>query len=367
MKLSHAALLAGGAYLGARLARSLLRPSLDWSGKVVLITGGSRGLGLVLARELVDRGARVAVCARDAEALERARAELQARGSRGSAVALAYACDVRDEAAVAALVGRIARDLGPVEVLFNNAGIISMGPVEETTLADFEDSVATHLYGAVNCTRAVLPGMLRAGGGRIVNISSIGGKIPVPHLSAYCAGKFALTGYSGALRAELGRRGVGVTTVCPFVMRTGSQVNALFKGRHRDEFTWFMLAGSIAPFSVPAPDAARRIIAAVERNGAEVLVGVEAAVGARLYGACPRAVSALLGLAARLLPRPGGIGSAQERGLESRTRWSTIAPTRPVYRAALDHNEVAGERRAEVVRILHGSRRAAAATVRTAH
>jgi hypothetical protein len=194
--------------------------------------------------------------------------------------------------------------------------------------------------------------MRRARAGRIVNISSIGGKVPVPHLSSYCAGKFALTGYSGALRAELARCGIGVTTVCPFVMRTGSQVNALFKGRHKEEFTWFMLAGSVAPFSVPAPAAARRIISAVERNRAEVLVGVEAMVGARLYGACPGAVSAVMSWVARLLPRPGGIGASLERGLESRSRWSTIGPTRPVYQAALDNNEVAGDRRADVVRIL---------------
>jgi short-subunit dehydrogenase len=251
------------------------------------------------------------------------------------------------------MVAQVERDLGPVEVLINNAGIISMGPVEEMTVGDYQDSVATHLYGAIHCTQAVLPGMRRAGAGRIVNISSIGGKVPVPHLSAYCAGKFALTGYSGALRAELARTGIGVTTICPFVMRTGSQVNALFKGRNRDEYTWFMLAGSIAPFSVPAPAAARRIIAAVERNQAEVMVGVEAMVGTRLYGVCPQTVSAVMSRVARLLPRPGGIGRSLERGLESRSRWSTIGPTRPVYQAALDNNEVAGERRAEVVRVLH--------------
>jgi hypothetical protein len=136
------------------------------------------------------------------------------------------------------------------------------------------------------------------------------------------------------------------------VMRTGSQVNALFKGRHKGEFTWFMLGGSIAPFSIPAPAAARRIIAAVERNQAEVMIGPEAVLGARLYGACPQTVSAAMSVVARLLPKPGGIGRSRARGLESRTRLASIGPTRPVYRAAIENNEVAGERRAEVVRLL---------------
>jgi NAD(P)-dependent dehydrogenase (short-subunit alcohol dehydrogenase family) len=352
MRARSAALLAGGIYVGARLGRELFRERLDWAGKVVLITGGSRGLGLVLARTLVERGARVAICARDPDGLARARADLESRAPRGSAMVLSLTCDVRDRSQVCWMVDEVERYLGPVDVLFNNAGVITMGPLLEQTDEDYAESLDTHFWGPHHCTRAVLPRMLEAGRGRIVNISSIGGKVPVPHLGSYCTGKFALTGYSGALRAELAPHGIGVTTVCPFVMRTGSQVNARFKGRHRAEFSWFMLAGSIPPFSMPAPAAARRIISAVERNQAEVFVGIEAKLGARLYGFCPGPVLGLMGVIAGLMPRPGGVGTQRIRGLESRSALSSSRPTRPVYRAALHNNQVSGDRRAQVVGLL---------------
>ncbi len=166
---------------GLLLARALVRRvrEFDFAGKAVLITGGSRGLGLVLARELVERGARVAICARDPGELERARVDLQGRGANGG---LAFPCDVTDRAQVQELVRLCQDHFGGIDVLINNAGVIQVGPFEVMTIEDYEEAMRTHFWGPLYTTLAVLPEMRRRRAGRIVNISSIGGKIGVPHL-----------------------------------------------------------------------------------------------------------------------------------------------------------------------------------------
>ncbi|MGH9900873.1 MAG: SDR family NAD(P)-dependent oxidoreductase, partial [Pyrinomonadaceae bacterium] len=225
------ALILAAAGAGALLAaRTFVRRwrEYDLRGKTVLITGGSRGLGLVLARELAREGANLAICARDPAELERARVDLINRGAN----AIAFPCDVTDRAQVKELVDVVRHRFGRIDVLVNNAGVIQVGPVEEMTLEDYEEAMRTHFWGPLHMILEVLPDMRRRGGGRIVNVSSIGGKIGVPHLTPYSASKFALVGLSEALRAELGKDGVVVTTVCPGLMRTGSPRNATFKGQH---------------------------------------------------------------------------------------------------------------------------------------
>jgi short-subunit dehydrogenase len=356
MKKCSLLLIGAGAAAGLALGAALVPAAFDWSGTVVLITGGSRGLGLVLARKLAALGASVCICARDMEELERAHADLRVAG----ADAHSFVCDVTRPDQVQAMVREIQDRLGPVDVLINNAGTITMGPLEEMTLDDYEESMHIYFWAPLHAILAVLPHMRDRRRGQIVNISSIGGKVPVPHLTPYCAGKFALTGLSGCLRAELAHHSIGVTTICPFVMRTGSQLNARMKGRHRAEFAWFMLAGSSAPISIPVERAADRIIRAVERNEAEVMVGLEAKLAAKAYGIAPGLTSCAVSLLARLLPRPGGIGTSSERGLESRTAVATTLPTKPIYRAALKNNQVAGERRRTVEKIVNPPRRRSA-------
>src|SRR5262245_60855164 len=193
-------LLAAGA--GAVWAiRTLVRQQryLDLNGRSVLVTGGSRVLGLVLARELVREGARVAICARDPDELERARPDLEEHGG----TVLAVPCDVGDVDRVGEMVEIVRRRFGGIDVLINNAGVIQVGPVEVMTLDDFREAMQINYWGAVHTTLAVLPEMRRRRAGQIVNISSIGGKISVPHLLPYSASKFALTGFSEGLRAEL--------------------------------------------------------------------------------------------------------------------------------------------------------------------
>jgi NAD(P)-dependent dehydrogenase (short-subunit alcohol dehydrogenase family) len=187
----------------------------DLRKKTVLITGGSRGLGLVLARQFADQGARIIICARAAEELKRAREDLQSRGAE----VLAIECDVTNRAQVAEMMSAIRDFAGSVDVLVNNAGIIQVGPLEVMTREDFERAMNVHFWGPLNTMLAVLPEMRRRRQGRIVNISSIGGKLAIPHLIPYCASKFALAGLSSGMRAELWKEGIKVTTVCPGLMR----------------------------------------------------------------------------------------------------------------------------------------------------
>ncbi len=216
---------------GLLLSRYVLRKLTEYklSNKTVLITGGSRGLGLVLAREFVREGARIAICARDEQELEQARLDLEKRGAE----VMAIDCDVTSNAQVMEMIDAIGRRFGDIDVLVNNAGVIQVGPVEVMTRQDFDQAMQTHFWGPLNTIMAVLPAMRSRKQGRIVNISSIGGKISVPHLVPYSASKFALVGLSKGLRAELLKDGIVVTTVCPGLMRTGSPRNADFKGRHR--------------------------------------------------------------------------------------------------------------------------------------
>ncbi len=283
---------AGGRALGRWLTRYELR------NRTVLITGGTRGLGLELARQAGLAGARVAICGRDSDTLARARETL----SGTSAAALALTCDVSDRHQVAELIRSVHSGLGPIDVLINNAGMVDVGPVGAMTAAEFERDMSTNFWGPLNVILAVLPHMRSRGEGRIVNIASIGGKVSVPHLLPYSSSKFALVGLSDGLRAELRASGILVTTVCPGLMRTGSPRHATFKGRHDAEYTWFSLADNLPLLSMNVERAARRILNAVRHGKSHVVLSLPAKVADKIHGLFPGLTSDALGLANRLLP-----------------------------------------------------------------
>src|SRR5437868_13544933 len=185
------------AYRRLRAGDSLL-------GKTVLITGGSRGLGFAMAQEFSRQGPRLVICARDERELQRARAKLEAVGAE----VLAIPCDVTVQNDVQSLVNEATARFGGIDVLVNNAGVISVGPIEVQTITDFQEAMDVMFWGTVYPTLAVLPQMIRRRQGRIANITSIGGKVSVPHLLPYCCAKFAAVGFSEGPRAELRRHGV---------------------------------------------------------------------------------------------------------------------------------------------------------------
>jgi short-subunit dehydrogenase len=308
----------------------------DLMGKTVLITGGSRGLGLVMAREFVRQGARVAICARDSAELERASEDLMLRGGEVFPVT----CDLTDRMEVERLVCKIPEEFGEIDILVNNAGVISVGPVEEMGIGDFEEAMRTNYWAAVYTILAVLPRMLMQRKGRIVNIASIGGKISVPHLLPYCASKFALAGLSAGLRAELAKDGIVVTTVCPGLMRTGSPRNAIFKGKHRAEYTWFSISDSLPLVSMSAERAARQIVTACKRGDAEVVLSLPAKLAVRFYTHFPELTADLLGVVNQLLPPPGGIGAERARGSESESSLSPSFLTLLGDKAARKNNQL---------------------------
>ncbi len=270
-------------------------------GEVALITGGSRGLGLALARELAKEGCRLAICTRDAAELERAREELE----RGGAEVLAVPCDIRDQGQVQAMVEAVNARFGRVDLLINNAGIISVGPIETMTADDFAHAMDTDFWGVLYPTLAVLPQMRQRRRGRIANITSVGGKISMPHMLPYTSAKFAAVGFSEGLRAELASDGIVVTTVVPSEMKTGSFLHAEFGGDRQGEYRWFAL-GASAPWTMSADRAARIIVRAIKRGTAEMTFPISAKIAARLNGLFPGATASALALVDRLLPDAEG-------------------------------------------------------------
>lgn len=215
----------------------------------------------------------------------------------------------------------VTQRLGPIDVLVNNAGQMLVGPAQHMTRADFQAAMDVHFGGPLNTMLAVLPGMRARSLGHVVNVASIGGVVPIPHMAPYVASKFALVGLSRALREDLGRDGIRITTVCPGPLRTGSPFHARFKGRHRDEFTWFGASDALPFVSTGGIRAARRIVAAVRSGEADVTIGVPARLLRLFDGAAPGCINELLGLIERgVLPAPGGIGKRSRSGADSDDR-----------------------------------------------
>lgn len=304
-------LLALGALLAAAAGlRRALRREADITGDVVLITGGSRGLGLQLAYEFARHDCRIVICGRDPHSLRRAERQLHDFG----ADVLAVACDVTDQEQVESLVQQVRDHFGPVEILVNNAGAIDIAPLSSQPLESFEQAMDVMYWGTIYPTLAVLPEMRARRYGRIVNVTSIGGKASIPHLMPYSGAKFAAVGFSEGLRAELAGSGVLVTTIVPGLMRTGSFLNAFARGQRAREYAWFSVAASLPLLSMEATQAARQIVEATRRGEAERTLTVPAQILARLNGLFPGLTADINGLANRLLPGPGS--RERERGLD---------------------------------------------------
>lgn len=331
------ALAAGAAiYSAARAARA----KSFFREKAIVITGGSRGLGLSVAREFASQGARLAILARDGNELARAAADLHARGA---ADVLPLRCDVRNEGEVQRAIAQAAARFSAIDVLINNAGEIAVGPLATMTREDFTEALAIHFYAPLFTILAALPHMRAQGGGRIVNIASFGGKVAVPHLAPYCASKFALVGLSDALRAELAKERIAVTTVCPGLMRTGSHMNATFKGEHAREFAWFSAGAALPLFSINAARAARQIVSACRRRQPQLIITAQAKLAVLAQALFPNTTARVIALADRALPDAEGVdANAKKTGWQSRPGWMPSLLTRLADKATERLNGLRG-------------------------
>ena len=336
--LATGAALAGTTLLLARAVRR--RPPIQLRDRVAVITGGSRGLGLLMARELAAEGVRLAILARDPAELDLARRELAAVGGQR---VLALPCDIGNEEEVRWAIDAAAERFGRLDILINNAGVIQVGPLEHMELEDFEEAMRVHFWGPLYATLAALPHLRRRPTARIVNISSIGGRIAIPHLVPYSASKFALVGLSDGLRAELAKEGIYVTTVCPGLMRTGSHVNARFKGKREEEFAWFAVSDALPLTSMAGRRAARRILEACRYGEPALTLTPQAKAAAIANTVAPNVVARLLELTARLLPGSNGEDGRESRpGWQNASRWAPSLLTRLADEAAVENNELRG-------------------------
>lgn len=294
---SKLALVVGGAMMVLRLLRG--RQAVDFRGRTVLITGGSRGLGLSIARQLASEGANLVLVARSESELESAARELRGEG----ASVLTVVADVTGKSDCERAVKAASERFGSLDALVNDAGIIQVGPLEHMSDADFKSAIDLHIYAPLWMMRAALPYLKKGGMGRIANIASFGGLVAVPHMAPYVASKFGMVGLSDAFRNEVAKDGVRVTTVCPGIIRTGSHLNAGFKGRQKLEYKMFKL-GTVLPLAVPAPLAAKLIVDAM-RYG-DPFLAFPSAIGwaGALYRLFPNLAGVLLATGARFMPAP---------------------------------------------------------------
>ena len=304
-----------GVLAARHAARS--RRAIDFAGRVVVITGGSRGLGLVLARRLAAEGARLCLLARDQAELARASEQFPP----GLDV-MTLRCDIRRRADVRAAVDAILERWTAIDVLINNAGIIQVGPLEHMTTGDFENAMATHFWGPLHLMFEIVPAEA------------------APHLAPYCASKFALVGLSDAVRTELDQYGIRVTTVSPGLMRTGSPVRASMKGQHEAEYAWFAISDSIPGLSTSAENAASQIVEACRYGDAELTITLPAKIAMMANHVWPRAVAQAMMLANRVLPGPNlDSGERSQTGAESTSKWAPSAATVLTDKAAVVNNE----------------------------
>jgi len=323
-----------GVVAGALIGKAGRRPDFSFRHKTVVITGGSRGLGLELARVLAREGANLVLVARTGSTLDAARTALEKYAPQ----VLTVSCDVRKQHEVERVIQDAVQRFGKLDVLINNAGVMQVGPLTTMTLEDYVNAMDTHAWASLYSIMAAIPHMKRNGGGRIVNIVSIGGKVAVPHMIPYVMSKFAQAGLSEAMGTELARDGILVTSVYPGLMRTGSHVNARFKGNNRREFAWFSIGAGMPVISINAARAAQQIVEAC-RRGVESIVLTPAARAATMASSLsPSLITRSMRAVNRFLPSENS-NTQSRSGWESRSAWSPSPLTALADRVVERNNE----------------------------
>lgn len=335
--LAKLALAIGAVMVLLRLWR--LSRATDFRGRSIIITGGSRGLGLALARRLVQEGARVALLARSEHELEKAEAQLDGLGGE----VMTVVCDITKPAEAEAAVERVLLRFGSIDGLINNAGTIEVGPVENMDEADYQTAMDLHVWAPLRLIRLVAPHMKAGGVGRVVNIASFGGLIAMPHMAPYSITKFGTVGLSDAMRTELFKDGILVTTVCPGVIKTGSHVQARFKGHQRAEYTLFKLAG-LMPGTPDSNRAAGRIVDAMRHGDPELIFPAPLRWVYLLKVLFPNTAGLALGISNRFMPAPApsedGNKSLSGRDVEGMLPDSVLSKLN--LKAVIENNQMNG-------------------------
>lgn len=238
------------------------------------------------------------IAARSADGLTRSAADLRTRGAQ----VVAVPADVGIEADSQRVIAAAVEHYGHLDVLVANAGVIQVGPAAAMRRTDYANSLDVMFWGLLHPALAALPVMREQGRGRILVITSIGGKLPAPHMLPYTVAKHAAVGFAEGLGVEARRHGITVTTAVPGLMRTGSPSNALFTGDQRAEYGWFAVADSLPLLSMNAERAAAKLIRATLRGRREVILTPAAKAAVRLHGLAPSTTLRILAVANRLLP-----------------------------------------------------------------
>jgi NAD(P)-dependent dehydrogenase (short-subunit alcohol dehydrogenase family) len=295
----------------AALSRS--RRRLELNGRVAIVTGGARGLGLAITRALVRQGCRVAICGRDGETVLRCVEQLRTEG----ATIMGQACDLGDPDQATAFVQTVVEAYGAVDILVNNAAQCYVGPASELDSLDMQLALRNIFWAQFYPTKALLPQMRARRFGRIVNITSIGGKLPIPHQAAYVAAKHAATGWSETLALELEHEGITVSTLTPPPLRNGAPLHAHYNGRREAEFMWFASALTSPLSAIPAERVARVVVDAIIYGAQERAVSALSWLAARAHGVAPGLVASGLRWFARRMPATAEPGTSSSMRLGS--------------------------------------------------
>lgn len=322
----------GMAVLARKLYRHCTKKSVK--DKVVLITGGSRGLGLAVAKELANRGADIIICARTAEQLEKAGRELIAAGAR----VFTIVTDLRDPQQVTEMMQQSIARFGRIDILVNNAGVMVVGPENVMEIDDYKEVMNANLWSSLHTIKAAMPYFKQQGGGHIVIICSVGGKIAVPHMLPYSISKFALVGLSQGLASELAKEHIKVTTVIPNLMRTGSPRNISLKGDHESEYAWFKIADSLPVISQSAAAAARQIAKGIEAGQTEITLTFIARLAVALQGIFPSLIATATRMANYLLPE--GTNREYKKGYQSESKLTKGVIGQITDRNAVKYNQL---------------------------
>lgn len=272
-----------------KLLKTISRPSKKekLKGSSVIITGASAGIGKAYAFAFAEQGCDLILAARSKEKIDSLAEEIR---QKYNVKVLSVPTDVSDEEQAKNLINIALEQFDHIDILINNAGIGSYGYIHETSISDMKKIMDVNFWGMVHCTHSILPSMIRRRKGRIVNVSSVVGKIALPTMGAYSATKFAMKGFSDSLRVEMKKYGIGVTVICPTSTKTDFVGNAFDGNKLKDDI-----------FGMSSERVAKETINAILDNKREHILGIGENIGVTINSNFPNLIDNVLTLAPKFI------------------------------------------------------------------